>query len=124
MPVRVGLKTIQAWHNDNMEKQICAFEEENAPKGQIVCYGPSALSNARKIRSFLYLDGSGFPRSILRKAGLYPVPSPPEPLILHEPEGSLWRLRADLTVSLRVRDEIAASQPAAHTAPDILMSVR
>ena len=66
----------------------------------LVCYGPHAADNARRIRAFLYLDGAGFPRSILRKAGLYPVPSPPEPLILHEPEGSLWRLRADLTVSL------------------------
>ncbi len=72
---------------------------------QVVCYGPNALANARKIRSFLYLDGSGFPRSILRKAGLYPVPDPPAPLLLHEPEGSLWRLRADLTISLRVLEK-------------------
>ena len=71
---------------------------------QVVCYGPQALENARKIRAFLYLDGSGFPRSILRKAGLYPVPNPPEPLLLHEPEGSLWRRRADLTISLRAEE--------------------
>ena len=68
----------------------------------LVCYGPNAPANARLIRSFLFLDGAGFPRSILRKAGLYPVPDPPEPLVGHEPEGSLWRLRADLTISLRV----------------------
>ena len=68
---------------------------------QVVCYGPNALVNARKIRAFLYLDGSGYPRSILRKAGLYPVPDPPEPQLLHEPEGSLWRLRCDLTIQLR-----------------------
>ncbi len=68
---------------------------------QVVCYGPHALSNARKIRAFLYVDGPGFPRSILRKAGIRPVPDPPEPMLLHEPEGSLWRQRADLTVSLR-----------------------
>ena len=48
MPVRVGLKTIQAWHNDNMEKQICKFEEENAPKGQIVFYGPSNFTRWRR----------------------------------------------------------------------------
>ena len=72
---------------------------------QIVCYGPHALSNARKIRAFLYVDGPGFPRSILRKAGLYPVPDPPEPMLLHEPEGSLWRTRADLTVSLRAEEK-------------------
>ena len=71
---------------------------------QIVCYGPNAPENARKIRAFLYLDGSGYPRSILRKAGLYPVPNPPEPLVLHEPEGSLWRLRADLRISLRAEE--------------------
>ena len=72
---------------------------------QVVCYGPNALENARKIRAFLYLDGSGYPRSILRKAGIYPVPDPPEPQLLHEPEGSLWRQRADLTVSLRAEEK-------------------
>ena len=70
----------------------------------VVCYGPHALENARKIRAFLFLDGAGFPRAVLRKAGLYPVPDPPEPMLLHEPEGSLWRQRADLTVSLRAEE--------------------
>ncbi len=70
----------------------------------VVCYGPHALENARKIRVFLFLDGAGFPRTVLRKAGLYPVPDPPEPMLLHEPEGSLWRQRADLTVSLRAEE--------------------
>ncbi len=72
---------------------------------RIVCYGPDAMDNARKIRAFLYLDGAGFPRAILRKAGIYPVPNPPEPVELHEPEGSLWRLRADLTIRLRVKEK-------------------
>ena len=72
---------------------------------QIICYGPHALTNARKIRAFLYVDGPGFPRAILRNAGLYPVPDPPEPMLLHEPEGSLWRTRADLTVSLRAEEK-------------------
>ena len=71
----------------------------------IVCYGPAAEAYAHRIRSMLYLDGSGFPRRILRDAGIYPVPDPPQPSILHEEEGSLWRKRADLTVSLRVRSE-------------------
>ena len=70
-----------------------------------ICYGPHALSNARKIRSFLYVDGPGFSRAILRNDGLYPVPDPPEPMLLHEPEGSLWRQRADLTVSLRAEEK-------------------
>ena len=72
---------------------------------QVVCYGPHALENARKIRAFLYLDGSGYPRSILRKAGIWPVPDPPEPQLLHEPEGSLWRQRADLTIFLRAEEK-------------------
>ncbi len=71
---------------------------------QIVCYGPHALTNARKIRAFLFVDGSGMPRSILRQAGIRPVPDPSEPMLLHEPEGSLWRERADLTVSLRAEE--------------------
>ncbi len=70
----------------------------------VVCYGPSARENARKIRVFLFLDGAGFPLSILRKAGIYPVPGAPEPALLHEPEGSLWRRRADLAVHLRVNE--------------------
>ncbi len=76
---------------------------------QIVCYGSHALANARKIRAFLYVDGPGFSRRILREAGLYPVPDPPEPMLLHEPEGSLWRERADLTVSLRAVETQAHS---------------
>ncbi len=71
----------------------------------IVCYGPACEDYALRIRHMLYLDGSGFPRRILRNAGIYPVPDPPQPTLLHEEEGSLWRKRADLTVSLRVREE-------------------
>ena len=71
----------------------------------IVCYGPAAEEYAQRIRSMLFLDGSGFPRRILREAGIFPVPDPPQPAILYEEEGSLWRKRADLTVSLRVREE-------------------
>ena len=71
----------------------------------IVCYGPAAEEYANRIRLMLYLDGSGFPRRILRNAGIFPIPDPPPPSILYEEEGSLWRKRADLTISLRVRDE-------------------
>ncbi|MBR2660581.1 MAG: hypothetical protein IKE15_04185 [Clostridia bacterium] len=74
----------------------------------IVCYGPAAEEYAHRIRSMLYLDGAGFPRQILRFAGIFPVPDPPQPSLLHEEEGSLWRRRADLTISLRVRCEQAA----------------
>ena len=71
----------------------------------IVCYGPACEEYAQRIRSMLFLDGSGFPRQILRTAGIYPVPDPPQPSLLHEEEGSLWRKRADLTIQLRVADE-------------------
>ena len=71
----------------------------------IVCYGPACEEYALRIRHRLFLDGAGFPRRILRNAGIYPVPDPPQPSLLHEEEGSLWRKRADLTVSLRVRHE-------------------
>ena len=76
----------------------------------IVCYGPDAEEYALRIRSMLYLDGSGFPRRILREAGIYPVPDPPQPAILYEEEGSLWRKRADLTISLRVQYAIQAPE--------------
>ena len=72
---------------------------------QIICYGPHALTTARQIRAFLYVDGSNRPRCILRKAGIRPVPDPPKPLLLHEPEGSLWRLRCDLTIQLRSEEK-------------------
>ena len=88
----------------------------------VVCYGPHALSNARKIRAFLFVDGPGFPREILRKAGIRPVPDPPEPMLLHEPEGSLWRKRADLTVSLRAEEtQTHAVRRDAVTVPPVVL---
>lgn len=89
----------------------------------IVCYGPEAVENARKIRAFLYLDGAGMPRAILRKAGIYPIPNPPEPAETHEPEGSLWRRRADLTVRLRVSGTQThpSQRNAIRSAPAILL---
>ena len=87
----------------------------------IVCYGPACEENAMRIRSMLYLDGAGFPRQILRAAGIYPVPDPPQPVLLHEEEGSLWRKRADLTVSLRVVDEQSAqARGSITTAPAVI----
>ena len=43
MPVKVGLRFIELWKSD-LEKVVCKYEaetEEEAPKGQIVFYGPS-----------------------------------------------------------------------------------
>ena len=88
----------------------------------IVCYGPVCEQYAQRIRSMLYLDGAGFPRRILREAGIYPVPDPPQPALLHEEEGSLWRKRADLTVSLRVREEqTARARGSITTAPAVII---
>ena len=72
----------------------------------LICYGPDCERLAMKIHSFLYLDGSGYPRSILRKAGIYPLPRPPMPVLIYEEEGALLRRRADLTIALRVRDTL------------------
>ena len=72
----------------------------------LICYGPDCERYAHRIRSFLYLDGSGYPRSILRKSGIYPVPRPPMPVLLYEEEGALLRRRADLSISLRVKDTL------------------
>ncbi len=88
----------------------------------IVCYGPACEEYAHCIRHMLFLDGSGFPRRILRDSGIYPVPGPPQPSLLHEEEGSLWRKRADLTVSLRVRDEQSSqAHNSITTAPAVII---
>ena len=89
----------------------------------IVCYGPGCEAYAHKICSFLYLDGAGLPRQILRKAGIYPVPDPPAPQLLYEPEGSLWRRRADLTIPLCIKDTLVytAGRGAITTAPAIIL---
>ena len=88
----------------------------------IVCYGPACEEYAHRIRHMLFLDGAGFPRRILRDAGIFPIPDPPQPSLLHEEEGSLWRKRADLTVSLRVRDELKAqARGSITTAPAVII---
>lgn len=88
----------------------------------IVCYGPACEAYASRIRHMLFLDGRGFPRQILRAAGIFPVPDPPQPQLLHEEEGSLWRKRADLTVQLRVREEQRGSaRSSITTAPAVII---
>ena len=83
----------------------------------IVCYGPASEEYAHRIRAMLYLDGYGFPRKILRDAGIYPIPYPPMPAIGHEEEGSLWRKRADLVIQIRVRGEMNSDSRGAITSP-------
>jgi len=88
----------------------------------VICYGPACEAYASRIRAMLYLDGKGFPRQILRDAGIFPVPDPPQPSLLYEEEGSLWRKRADLTVSLRVRDvQQGAARSSISIAPAVII---
>ena len=107
-PDRTGNEPPAAYANENpgAASHVPAVSGFAAYKMVVVCYGPNAETNARKIRGFLYVDGHGFPRSILRKAGVYLVPDPPEVLVLHEVEGGLWRLRADVVISLRVKETL------------------
>ena len=89
----------------------------------VTCYGPNAVENAKKIRALLFLDGANCPRRILRQEGIYPVPEPDGPVQSFEQEGSLWRKRADLTVSLRVREELQGhSRNAIVTAPAVIFN--
>ena len=86
----------------------------------LVCYGPEAESHAHRLRTWFFLDGPGHPLSLLRRSGIYPVPDPPQPILIHEPEGSLWRSRADLTISLRVSDELTRDIPVIAGPPEII----
>lgn len=75
----------------------------------VVCYGPACEANAHAIRSAMYFDGFRQPRFILRKQSIYPVPNPPPITLLYEPEGSLWRRRADVVIPLRILDAFVSA---------------
>ena len=66
-------------------------------------YGPDCERWAHRCREFLFLDGYGMPRKILRDAGIFPVPSMVGPTVLYEETGKSWRKRADLVVQVRIR---------------------
>ena len=85
----------------------------------IVCYGPKSEEYAHRIRALMYLDGVRKPRGILRREGIYPVPRPAQAVVTREPAGSLWRRRADLVISLRVKDRIETAQEAVVVAPEV-----
>lgn len=85
----------------------------------VVCYGPHAEEFAHRIRALIFLDGVRKPRGILRAAGIYPIPRPAQPEIIREPVGGLWRKRADLVISLRIRDTLSAEQSAIKVGPEI-----
>ena len=119
-PDRWSAQTISSAPSFSHTPQIASFLSFTL---LLICYGPESSSYAHRIRSFLYLDGSGMPRQILRKAGIYPVPDPPQPVLLHEPEGGLWRDRADLSIPLRVLHEQKSpkTRPSLSTPPAIVI---
>ena len=69
----------------------------------LVCYGPDCEAWAHRLQSFLFLDGAGEPRQLLRSAGLFPIPSRRPPSVLFEESGKTFRKRADLVIPLRLR---------------------
>ena len=86
----------------------------------VICYGPDAESTALKIRANLFLDE---PRRILRRADVFPVPGAAQPAVLHEEEGSLWRLRADVTIPVRITTLLpVAASPALQHPPKIVLN--
>ncbi len=70
----------------------------------LVFYGAGAETNALLVRENLFLDGANHPRSILRKAGIYPSRPRNTPAVIWEEEDSLYRKRADLVIPLRLLD--------------------
>ena len=69
----------------------------------MVFYGPECERWAHLCQEFLFLDGHGMPRQILREAGIFPVPVLLTPSVLYEENGKIWRKRADLVVPVRIR---------------------
>ena len=69
----------------------------------LVCYGPDCEAWAHRLQSFLFLDGAGEPRQLLRSVGLFPIPYRRPPSILFEESGKTFRKRADLVIPLRLR---------------------
>ena len=70
----------------------------------MVFYGPGAETDAIRVRDNLFVDGAAKPLSILRKAGIYPIPPTGPPSVVYEEEGSLFRKRVDLVLAVRLLD--------------------
>lgn len=82
-------------------------------------YGPHADDDALLTRTMLYTDSI---RAALRTAGIIPIPSPPAPVSLPEIEGTLWRQRADLTISLRILQQSETSATSITVPPELLIT--
>ena len=84
----------------------------------LVFYGLSSESDAISVRENLFIDGVNHPLSILRNAGIYPVPPAFPPSVLYEEEGSLFRKRADLTIPVRLLDNSDDPSSGSAAVPD------
>ena len=81
-------------------------------------YGPHARDHALSVWVLLYTDPI---RSLLRKSGIIPIPSPAPPTTFPELEGTLWRSRADLTLSLRVLQSTQTPATSITTPPELFI---
>ena len=79
-------------------------------------YGPDAEDNALRIRTMLFSDAV---KAMLRKNGIVPIPEPEEPVSLPEIEGTQWRKRCDLTVSLRILQTYTVAGSSITVAPEL-----
>ena len=96
----------------------------------LVFCGPSCESWAHRAQYFLFLDGAGNPRQILRASGLYLIPPAHPPSVLWEEDGNTYRKRADVTIQARLRTntpyasaltEAPAAVPTVETPPQVLI---
>ena len=84
------------------ENVPCVFEFVSG-RLVMVFYGPACEQWAHRTQEFLFLDGNGMPRQILREAGIFPAPNGYGPSVVYEDSGKVWRKRADLVVQVRIR---------------------
>ena len=83
---------------------------------KLLFYGPDAEDYAWTVRTVLFTDAV---KSRLRQNGIVPIPSPEEPVSLPEIEGTMWRKRCDLTISLRVLQTFTVEGTAITVPPEL-----
>ena len=82
-------------------------------------YGPHAIDDALTTRTLLFTDPI---RALLRQSGIIPIPSPFPPTTYPEVEGTLWRSRADLTLSLRILQQSETPATSVTVPPDLFIN--
>ncbi len=70
----------------------------------LVFYGPLGINWAFRVRENLFLDGAKAPRAILRRAGIFPIPSRRPLSTFYDEAGGLFRRRADLSIAAYLLD--------------------